>query len=114
VSRFDLLAWPHPVPGEFALQIPRKRDDLGDRAVQLFGNAVAQFHSRQQFHQLGVFVDRHFTVAGDAQDFFGQFFVALGGEGRGVVAVVFEGDGLAWSVGIVHAVSSTQRCSRRV
>jgi hypothetical protein len=31
-----------------------------------------------------------------------------------VGAVVLEGDGLAGSVGVFHAFSSTQRCSRRV
>ena len=77
--------------GELALQVPRKRDDLGNRAVQLFRDAVSQFHPRQQFHQLGILINRHLAFPGDAQDFLGQGFVALGGEGRGVVAVVLEG-----------------------
>ena len=64
------------------LQTPRKRNDLGNRQIQLLWNAVPKLHARQQPHQLGIFVDRHLAVAGDPQDFFRQFFVALGGEGR--------------------------------
>ena len=76
---------------ELTLQIPRKRNNLGNRAIQLFRNTVPQFHPRQQFHQLGVFVDRYFAFAGNLQNGFGQCFVTFGREGRGVAAVVFEG-----------------------
>jgi hypothetical protein len=64
---------------KFALQVPRKRNDLCDRAIQLLRNAVPQLHARQQSYQLGVFVDRHFLVAGDPESFFGRFFVVKAG-----------------------------------
>ncbi|MNS53564.1 hypothetical protein D3C72_863220 [compost metagenome] len=50
---------------KFPLQAPCKRNDLGNRQIQLLWNAVPQFHARQQSHKLGIFVDRHFAVAGD-------------------------------------------------
>ena len=75
------------------LQAPRKRNDLGNRQIQLLRNAVPQLHARQQPHQLGIFVDRHLAVAGYPQDFFRQLFVALGGEGGGDLPDDYSNDG---------------------
>src|SRR3990167_8437431 len=111
------LYWPcfRVVAGrELALQRPGKRNDLGNRAVQLFRNAVPQFHARQQLHQLGVFIDRYFILPCQFEDGFGQGVVAFGRQGGGLLAVVLEGDGLAGWGGVFHAVSSTQRCSSPV
>lgn len=74
LHHYRLRILPHR---KLALQIPRKRNDLGNCAVQLFRNTVPLFHPRQQFHQLGVFVDRHFVITGNPQNLFSQFFVTL-------------------------------------
>src|SRR5690606_28331064 len=96
-------------------EVPGEGDDFRDGAIERLGNRVAQFQPRQQAHQFGVLVDRHFVLAGDGQDRLRQFVVALGGEAGRVAAIVGEGNGLAWAlVLLLHAVSSTQRCSKWV
>ncbi|MNP73649.1 hypothetical protein D3C76_1703970 [compost metagenome] len=47
------------------------------------------------------------------QDGLGQFIVAFGTQGGGLLAIVAQGDGLTRLLA-AHAVSSTQRCSTRV
>ncbi|MNV60259.1 hypothetical protein D3C71_1527170 [compost metagenome] len=96
-----------------ATQLPGKGNDLGNGQVQRFGNLLAQFKPRQQAHQLGVLVDRHVMLAGQCQDGFGQRVIPFGTQGWGLLTVIAQGNGLA-RLFVVHAFSSTQRCSSRV
>ena len=76
--------------------MPGKGNDLGDGAVQRFGNLVAQFHARQHARQVGVFVDRYFVIQRQLDDTLGQIAFALGGDGRGLFAALVEqGNGFA-------------------
>src|SRR5690606_21065905 len=52
----------------FAAQMPGKGDDLGNGAVQRFGNGLAQFQASEQFDQFGIFVDRYFIFPGNGEN----------------------------------------------